>query len=75
MNKEIAALAAKVLKTDAAQVIGHCREISEIGGWYFWNPEKGGLSVLISSGGEKLAATSGVSLARHIEAFKSGRRN
>lgn len=75
MDKKIIAIAANVLRVDADQVVEHCKEIPEIGGWYFWVPDKGGLSVLINTGGEKLAATSGVSLTRHIEAFNSGRRN
>ena len=75
MDKNIAGIAAEVLGTDTENVIEHSKEITEIDGWYFWQPEKGGLSVLINSAGEKLAASSGVGLAEHIAEFKNGRRN
>ncbi len=69
---ELAAAAMKVSKEVAAK---HCKEAPEIGGWYFWNPVRGGISVLINAAGERLAATSGVSYKRHTDAFKNGRRN
>lgn len=76
MDKEkIIAIAAEILKTDKENARNYCEEIPEINGWYFWQPQYGGISVLINSNGEKLAATSSVSLKEHIAEFNKGRRN
>ena len=75
MERNIIDLAAKILKTSAEDAEKHCKEAPEIGGWYFWTPVRGGISVLINAAGEKLAATSGVGYEQHLKAFKEGRRN
>jgi hypothetical protein len=54
----------------------HCqKELPEIDGWYFWNPIRGGKSMIINRNGEKLVANSSVSFDRHLSDFISGRRN
>lgn len=75
MNENIIALAAKTLKIDIEEAKKHCKEIPEINAYYFWNPIRGGTSVIINSDGEKLAATSAVSFEKHKQAFLSGKRN
>ena len=53
----------------------YCKEVPEIDGYYFWNPVRGGLSVIINHRGERLIATSSVSFNEHLKAFKEGKRN
>ena len=73
--EDIVKMAAEVLKQDVNEVKENCKEIPEINGFYFWQNTRGGISVLINNQGERLRATSGVSLDRHIKAFQSGKRN
>ena len=75
MNQEIIAIAAQVMKVSCEEAEKHCREVPEINGWYFWNPVRGGIAVMISSDGGKLGATSSVSFEKHLQAFQDGRRN
>ena len=53
----------------------HYKEIPEINAYYFWNPVKGGISVIINDACEKLGAISTVNYEKLLEAFKSGKRN
>jgi len=75
MDIKILELAAKAMKITTDAAAEHCKEAPEIGGWYFWNPVRGGISVLINAAGERLAASSGVNYDQHLKAFKNGRRN
>lgn len=53
----------------------HCKEVPEIDGYYFWQPFRGGIAVLVNKNGEKLYATSSLSFEKHLKAFKEGKRN
>ena len=53
----------------------YCKEVPEIDGYYFWNPTRGGLSVIINHQGERLCATSSISFKEHLKAFIDGKRN
>lgn len=75
MDKKIIEMAADKIKVSVEEAENHYKEVPEINGYYFWNPVRGGLSVLINSDGEMLAATSSVSFNRHLEAFLGGKRN
>lgn len=75
MNSKILEIAAKAIKTSVKEAEMHQKEVPEIGGWYVWDPARGGIAVLINAAGEKLAATSGVSFEKHLKAFQDGRRN
>lgn len=75
MEKIIVEIAAKAIKVSLEEAESHCKEINDIDAYYFWNPARGGLSVIVNSNGEKLAATSSVNFDRHLEEFKKGRRN
>ena len=75
MDRSIVEMAAAKIKVSVAEAEQHCKEVPEINGYYFWNPIRGGLSVLINSEGEMLAATSSVNYDRHLEAFLGGKRN
>lgn len=71
----IVELAAMVMKTSIEDAKIHSKEIPEIGAYYFWNPVRGGISIIINSDGEKLAATSSVNYEKHLKAFIDGKRN
>lgn len=75
MNDKIINCVAEVLRISPETAIEHYKPVSEIDGWYFWNPERGGFSMFINKDGEKLAATSGTTYDKHLQAFLSGRRN
>ena len=72
---ELLEIAAKALNTDLDDIKKNCKELPEMNAYYFWTSGRGGISIIINADGEKLRATSRVSLERHIEAFKNGKRN
>lgn len=67
--------AAAAIKVSEEAAKNNMVEVPEIEGFYFWNPERGGNSVMINKNGEKLSATSSVSFERHLQEFQNGRRN
>lgn len=75
MNNELFDIAAKTLHMSVEDTKKHCKPVNEINAYYFWNPVRGGLAVIVSEEGEKLAATSSVSFEKHVQAFLSGKRN
>ena len=75
MNQEIIAIAAQVMKVSVEEAEKHYKEVPEIDGYYFWDPVRGGIAVMINSKGEKLGATSSVRFEKHLQAFLDGRRN
>ena len=75
MDAKLIEIAAKVMKVPFEQAEKHNKKIPEIDAYYFWNPARGGIAVIVSSAGEKLGATSSVSYERHVAAFVAGRRN
>ena len=75
MESRIIEIAETVLKMPKEEIIKYNKEIPEIDGYYFWNPVRGGLSVIVGNDGTKLGATSAVSFERHLNAYKSGKRN
>lgn len=75
MNKKIIKIASEILNITLDEAEKNCKEISEINAYYFWNPTRGGISIIINELGEKLGATSGVSYEKHLQAFRDGKRN
>ena len=75
MDDKIIQIAAETLGTDIETVTTNYREIPEINAWYFWEPVRGGVSVIINSSYEKLSATSGVEYEEHLREFANGKRN
>ena len=74
-KEEFAVLAAEALSDTAEEMEKNCKEVPELNGYYFWQKQRGGKSVLFNGDGERLRATSSVSFERHLDAFKQGRRN
>ena len=75
MNRKILEIAAKTIKSSVEDAEKHNKYLDDLGAYYFWNPSRGGISVIIRESGEKLAATSSISLEKHKLAFASGKRN
>lgn len=75
MNEKILEIAAQAMHVEVENAAKHWREIPEHNCYYFWNPIKGGISVIINTNGEKLGAGSAVNFDRHLKAFLDGRRN
>ena len=73
MNKFLE-VAVKVLNISESEAINNSKIISK-DAVYFWQSERGGLSVIVASDGTYLAATSSVNFEKHLEEFNSGRRN
>lgn len=74
-SDNIIKLAAATIKISEETAKNNMVEVPEIDGFYFWNPIRGGNSVMIDKNGEKLGATSSVSFERHLQEFLKGRRN
>lgn len=75
MDEKIINIAADTIKIPAEEVKKNVKEIPELNAWYFWNPIRGGLAVIVNASGEKLGATSAVSYEKHVKAFADGKRN
>lgn len=75
MERKVIETAALVMKIAYVEAEKHYKEIPEIDAYYFWNPVRGGISVIINKNGEKLGATSSVSFEKHVKAFQEGKRN
>ena len=75
MDNKIIEDVAKKLHMSVEDSKKHYKEVPEINGYYFWNPVRGGNSVIINKDRERLCATSSVSFAEHLKAFKEGKRN
>lgn len=75
MDERIFILASKTLRVSIDDAHKNYKYIPEIDAYYFWNPTRGGLSVVINVAGEKLVAGSAVNPSKLVSEFKSGRRN
>lgn len=75
MDESLVNMASEVLGIGADEVKAHCKPMPEIGGYYVWNPARGGRAMLLSEGGDRLVATSAVSFSRHLADYRAGRRN
>lgn len=75
MNEQVFEIAAKAMKVSLEDAMQHYKVLDDIHAYYFWNPMRGGISVIVDDSGEKLAAASAVNFERHKAAFVSGKRN
>ena len=75
IEENILKAAAAAMNTAPEEAIKNCREISELNAYYFWQPVRGGLALIIAASGEKLRASSAISFEQHLKAFKEGKRN
>lgn len=75
INSNIIKIVSDTLKLSEEEIQKHCKEVPEVNGYYFWNPVRGGRSVIINRQGERLVATSSISFEEHLKAFMEGKRN
>lgn len=62
MDEKCLEIAEEVTDMSREDCLNHCRKLPEIDALYFWNPSRGGLSVIIDKEYRKLAAVSAVTL-------------
>ncbi|SCW51001.1 hypothetical protein SAMN02910400_01064 [Lachnospiraceae bacterium C10] len=75
MNKQILKIAAETMKVPIEVAENNYKELPERNAFYFWNPVRGGIAVIVGANGEKLGASSGISFDQHLQAFVDGKRN
>lgn len=75
LSDELIDLICEKLKISKEIAMHNYKELTGMDAYYFWNPVRGGLSVIIKPNGERLFATSGVSFLKHLEEFNTGKRN
>ncbi len=74
--EELIELAKDVLKVSSEVAAENNRYLEEENAYYFWKPERGGISMIMDAEtGVKLAAGSSVGFEQLLEAYKSGKRN
>lgn len=75
MNKKIVKIAAETMKVSENVAEENYKELPEQDAYYFWNPERGGIAVIVGKNGEKLGAVSGLAFEKHLQAYIDGKRN
>lgn len=77
MNKRIIITAAETMKVPLELEVAeeNYKELPEQDAYYFWNPVRGGIAVIVGKDGEKLGASSGINFEKHLQAYIDGKRN
>ncbi len=75
MNKRILTTAAETMKVSPEVAEENCKELPEQDAYYFWNPVRGGIAVIVGRDGGKLGASSGISFEQHLQDYIDGKRN
>jgi len=75
MEDRLFKIAAETMKTSEEVARKNYKELVEYNAVYFWNPERGGIAVIVGFDGEKLGAMSGISFDEHLRNYLEGRRN
>ena len=75
MNNNLIKIAAEAMKISEEKAVENYKQIENSNAYYFWNPVRGGIAVIVNEDGEKLSATSAISFQKHWDAFQSGKRN
>ena len=71
---EIIDYVCELLKISKDEAIENNKKIEE-NLTYYWNPNRGGASVIVDNEGNYLAAVSSVNFERLLEEFKKGEKN
>lgn len=66
---------AEKLQMNLGDLSSNKKRLDEVNATYYWNSSRGETSLIVSDDGSYLAATSSVNFDKHLEEFKSGRRN
>lgn len=64
----------ELLKLTKEETIRNSKKIDEIT-TYYWNPNKGGVSIIVGENGNYLAAASSISFEKLLEEFQKGGKN
>jgi len=73
-KSEAILLASKVLGVKAGEAEKNKRFLKEHNAVYFWNPIRGGASMILAPDGTFLYAVSGVGFEEHLGAYSNGER-
>lgn len=65
----------KILNVSMEELDNNSKVYDDINATYYWNPERGGIQIIVSEDGSYLAATSGINPDALKEEFIKGRRN
>lgn len=68
-------VASSVLDMDSDALLGSYVPVKGTDAWYFWQPMRGGRSVIVDGDGSFLVATSSVNPERHVLEFRAGMRS
>ena len=68
--EELVELGKTILKNDV-----HYKELPEDNAIYMWENIRGGIGIIIGEDKSYLTATSSVNFERHLNEYRSGRRN
>ena len=68
--EELIELGKTILKNDV-----HYKELPEDNAIYMWENIRGGIAIIIGEDKSYLTATSSVNFERHLNEYRSGRRN
>lgn len=66
---------AQKLQINLVDLSSNEKRLDEVNATYYWNSSRGGTSLIVADDGSYLGATSSVNFDKHLEEFKSGRRN
>ena len=66
---------AEKLQMSLVDLSSNEKRLDEVNATYYWNSSRGGTSLIVADDGSYLGATSSVNFDKHLEEFKSGRRN
>ena len=72
MNKE---KIANIIGVSVEELDNNSKYLSEINATYYFNSERGGISIIVAEDNSYLAATSSVNFDELVNEFKNGRRN
>lgn len=64
----------KLLNLSKEETLKNSKKIDE-NLTYYWNPVRGGISLIVDNDGDYLAATSSVNFDELLKEFKTGNRN
>ena len=75
MNEEMLLKASEILKISREEAKKNSKPIPDEGAFYFWNPTRGGLQMIIKDDGDKLVLGSAFSFEKTLAMFREGKRN
>ena len=65
----------KKLKMSVEDLKKYSKRVEECNATYYWQPFRGGITIIVADNGDYLGAVSSVPAERLIEEFKNGERN